>query len=320
MSIVNKKVLITGGAGFIGANFVYKFLDLGYKVFVIERKEANLWRIEKIKTKISLYSPDLTNYDQIEKCISDIKPNIVIHFAAYGAYQRFQQDISLTIDTNLKATINLINACHKIGVECFINTGTNSEYGIKKSPMRETDILEPDNLYAMTKAASTLYCQMMAKKFNFPVAIIRPFAVYGYFEEKERLVPTIIKSCLKNTELKLSTPKSVRDFIFIEDLISAYLSAIKNIKKISGGIYNAGSGKQNTIADVVKIVKNITKSKVKPEYGQMKIAQTEPKTWVSDISKAKKMLNWQPKYSLQAGLEKNIEWFKKISLFINKIQ
>ena len=314
----NKKILITGGAGFIGANFVHKFLELGYKVNIFEKKETDLWRIEKVKNKINLYSPDLTDYNETEKIICEIKPDIVIHFAAYGAYQRFQQDINLTIDTNLKATINLLNASQKIGVDGFINTGTNSEYGIKEKPMKESDILEADNLYAITKAASTMYCQMMAKKFNFPVATIRPFAVYGYFEEKERLIPTIIKSFLINTKLELSRPDSVRDFIFIEDLIAGYLSAIKNIENIKGQIFNLGTGKQNTINEAVEIVKKIIGSAAKPTYGKINTTQTEPKNWVADISNAKKMLNWQPKYNLEQGLLKDIDWFKNnISLYEN---
>ncbi len=310
MSTNKTKILITGGAGFIGANFVYKCLEMNYEVNIIEKKEANFWRIKKIKDRIKIHFNNLLNYKETEKFIFEIKPDIVVHFAAYGAYQRFQQDIDLTINTNLKATINLVNACNKIGVECFINTGTNSEYGIKENPMKETDILEADNLYAITKASATMYCQMTAKKFNFPVVIMRPFAVYGYFEEKERLIPSIIVSCLSNNKLELSRPDSVRDFIFIEDLMDAYLLAIKNIKNIKGQIFNLGGGKQNPISKIVKIVKNITGSNIKPTYGQTKAAQTEPKNWVSDISKAKKMLGWQPKYNLEAGLKKNIEWFK----------
>lgn len=318
MSISNKKVLITGGAGFIGANFVYKFLELGYEVNIFERKESNFWRIEKVKEKIELYSPDLTSYEQVEKCINDIKPEVVIHLAAYGAYQKFQQDINLTIDTNLKGTINLVNACQKLGVQCFINTGTNSEYGIKDTAMKEGDMLEADNIYAITKGAATMYCQMMARKFNFPVAIIRPFAVYGYFEDKERLVPAVIKSCIKNDKLELSRPDSVRDFIFIEDLISGYLSVIENIDKVKGEIFNLGTGKQNTVGEVVKIVKELTGSEIEPVYGQKKIAQTEPKTWVADISRAKEKLGWEPKYSLPDGLGKDIKWFREnISFYEN---
>jgi len=306
-----KKVLITGGAGFIGANFVYTFLDLGYKVSIIERTGANFWRLEKIKSRIKIYSPDLLEYDKIEKCIRQIKPDIVIHFAAYGAYQSKQQEIKTTINTNVLGTVNLVNACQKIGVKCFINTGTNSEYGIKNKPMKESDVLEADNLYGITKSATTLYCQMMARKFNFPVVTIRPFAVYGYFEERERLMPSIIKACLQSSKLELSRPDSVRDFIFIEDLMSAYILTIKNIKKIKGEVFNLGTGTQHTIAQVVALIKKITNSNIKPEYSKIKTAQTEPKIWVADISKAKRMLNWKPKYSLEEGLKKNTAWFEK---------
>jgi len=307
---MNKKILITGGAGFIGANFVYKFLDLGYAITVAERKGVDLWRLEKIERKITTVLIDLADYKNVERCIIKTHPDIVIHLAAYGAYQRFQQDVTATVNTNLLGTINLVNACQKMSVQAFVNTGTNSEYGIKEKPMKETDILEPNNLYGITKAAVTLYCQMMAHKYGFPVVTIRPFAVYGQLEEPGRLIPDIIKACLTNTELKLSSPASVRDFIFIEDLIDGYLAAIKKIKKIKGEVLNLGTGKQYSIQDVVTIVKKITKSSLKPRYGTIKKAQTEPATWVADISKAKKMLVWKPSHTLEEGLKKDIEWFK----------
>lgn len=299
-----KKVLITGGAGFIGANFVHKFLELGYNISVIERKEANFWRLEKIKSKITVYSPDLTNSTQTEACIKKIKPDIVLHFATYGAYQSKQQDMDLTINTNIKASLNLINACQKIGVECFINTGTNSEYGVKNKPMKETDVLEADNLYAITKSAVTLYGQMMARKLNFPIVTIRPFAVYGYFEEPGRLIPDIITSYLKKASPKLSSPSSVRDFIFIEDLVDGYLAVIKNIKSVKGEVFNLGNGRQHSVGQIADIIG------VKPIYGAMQKAQTEPAMWVADISKAKKMLHWKPRHTIEKGLKKDVEWFK----------
>ncbi len=312
----NKKILITGGAGFIGANFAYKFLDLGYNVNLIEKKETNLWRIEEIKEKIKINYLDIRNYDELEPFIKKLNPEIILHFATYGAYQAKQQDVKKTIDTNLLGTVNLINTCSKIKFKCFINTGTNSEYGIKDKPMKEDDLLEPDNLYGITKAAATMYCQYIAKKLDLPIVTMRPFAVYGYFEQKERLIPTVIRSCLANTQLKLSSPDSVRDFIFIEDVISTYLVAIKNIQKIKGEIFNIGTGKQNTIEEVINLVKEITHSKVRPEYGQIKPTQYEPKNWVADISKIKRLLNWQPEYNLEKGLQKNIKWFKRnISLY-----
>ncbi len=309
--LTKRKILITGGAGFIGANFVYKFLALGYSVIIFEKEGIDLWRLEKLKKKIEIHFTDLTKYDAVEKLVKKIKPQIVLHFATYGAYQRTQQDTDLTINTNLKGTINLVNACQKVGVECFINTGSNSEYGIKTKTMKETDLPEPDNLYAITKLATTAYCQMMARKFDFPVAIVRPFAVYGPFEEKERLIPSIMVSLIKNKDIKLSSPNSVRDFIFIDDLIDGYLSIIKNIKKVKGEVFNLGSGRQFSIRQVVTMAKKITRSNSVPHYGQIKKAQTESTIWLADISKAKKMLGWKPKYNLEKGLKKDIAWFKE---------
>ena len=306
-----KKVLITGGAGFIGSNFARKFLELRYDVNLIDRKGVNLWRLQDLKDKIKINYVDIENYDELEPFLSELNPQIILHFAAAGTYTRRPEDIRSIIDANLLGTINLVNACSKIKIECFINTGSSSEYGAKEKPMKENDLLEANNLYGITKAASTLYCQYMAKKLDLPIVTARPFAVYGYFEEKERLIPTIIKSCLENTELELSSPSSVRDFVFIEDVVKAYLAIIENIQKVKGEIFNVGTGVQTTIDEAVNMIKDITQSTVKSKYGQIKPAHWETKNWVADISKIKKRLSWQPEYGLKKGLAKDIKWFKK---------
>ena len=306
-----KKVLITGGAGFIGSNFVRKFLELDYEVYIIEKKESNLWRLEDIKNKIKINYINLEDFSRLKSFIIKTKPKIILHFATYGAYQSWQQDTKLTINTNLLGTVNLVNACSKINFDCFINTGSSSEYGIKDKPMKENDLLEPVSLYGITKSATTMYCQHVAKKYNLPIVTFRPFGVYGYFEAKKRLIPTIIKSCLKNEEFSLSSPNSVRDFVFIEDMMDAYLKAINNIQSIKGEILNLGTGKQTRINEAVDLIREITNSNTKPQYGQERIAQYEPKNWVADILKIKRLLNWQPKYSLKEGLKKDVEWFKK---------
>lgn len=310
-----RKILITGGAGFIGANFVRRFLEMGCAVSVLEKEGINLWRLEDIKDKIRLHFIDLNDYQKLGSFIVDLNPEIVLHLAAYGTYPASQKDVKETIETNVLGTINLVNACSKINFEALINTGSSSEYGAKEKPIKEDDLLEPNNLYGITKAGATMFCHHIAKKLDLPIATVRPFAVYGYFEEKQRLIPIIIKSCLENSELNLSSPQSVRDFIFIEDLINGYLAVIKNIQKNKGEIFNLGTGKQTTIDEVVKTVKKITQSPIEPQYGQVKPAQHEPKNWMADISKIKK-LGWQPQYKLEQGLEKAIAWFKKnLSLY-----
>jgi len=306
----NKKVLITGATGFIGANLARYFLEKGDEVFVFTRRTSNKWRISDMLGNISDYSVDLKDAANLEKIIKKIKPQIVIHTAVYGGYS-FQNDTAKTIETNFTGTVNLINALKGANIELFINTGSSSEYGVKPKSMKETDLLEPLSGYGVTKAAADLYCYAIAKEENMPVVTLRLFSPYGYYEEKNRLVSSMILSCLKVENPKLSSPDSVRDFIFIEDVVSAYEKVIGNKNKVKGEVFNIGSGKQHTVGEIAGDIVKLTGNKVKLEWGKVANSMQEPKCWQADISRAKRLLNWEPEYSLWQGLEKDINWFKR---------
>lgn len=309
-----KKILITGGTGFVGSNFVYKFLELGDDVHLIVRSESNFWRIEPIKSRVSLHFVDLTDEQSINKFIGDLRPEIILHFATYGAYPGRQTDVKTTILTNALGTINLVNACAQVDFKCFINTGSSSEYGEKDHPISEKDLLEPNNLYGVSKATGTLYCQSLAKKIGLPIITMRLFSPYGYFEESGRLMPNIIKAGLNNENFNAPSPSLVRDFIFIEDVVDAYLKAINAIDNIKGRIFNIASGEQHSIAEIAHIVEKILNRKIKISYGKIAAKQHEPKMWVADISEAKKMIGWSPANSIEDGLAKFIEWINSNSV------
>jgi nucleoside-diphosphate-sugar epimerase len=306
----NKKVLITGAAGFIGANLARYFLKKGAKIFVFTRRASDKWRIRDVSGNISECSVDLKDADNLEKTIKKIKPQIIIHTAVYGGHS-FQNDTARIIESNFTGAVNLINALKGVRFELFINTGSSSEYGIKSKPMKESDLLEPFSGYGVTKAASELYCHAIAEEQNMPVVTLRLFSPYGYYEDKNRLVSSVILSCLKFKNPKLSSPDSVRDFIFIEDVISAYKKVIDNQRKVKGEVFNIGSGKQHTVEDVVKNIIKLTGNKVKPEWGNVANPRHEPECWQADISKAKRLLSWEPEHGLRQGLEKDISWFKR---------
>jgi len=177
--------------------------------------------------------------------------------------------------------------------------------------MKETDLLEPLSVYGVTKAAADLYCHVIAKEENIPAVTLRLFSPYGYYDERSRLISSVILSCLKHRNPKLSSPDSVRDFIFIEDVVDAYKKVIDNKDRVKGEIFNIGSGKQHTTEDVVKNIVKLTGSKVKPEWGKVTNPRHEPECWRADISKARRLLSWEPGFSLMQGLEKDINWFKK---------
>jgi len=306
----NKRVLITGATGFIGANLTREFLKFGLEVYIFTRFTSNKWRLSDILKDAKEYCVDLLDRERLERIILDIKPEIILHTAVYGGYP-FQKNVSQVIQTNIMGTVNLVNACSRVGFDILVNTGSSSEYGLKDKAMRETDLLEPINNYGVSKASATLFCQAKAKSERLPIVTLRLFSPYGYYEEPTRLIPSLILACLRGENPKLSSPNPVRDFIFIEDVINAYIKVTEAMEKATGEIFNIGYGKQHSIEQVVSIVTELTGNKVTTKWQSIPNPRIEPNTWVADILKAKKILNWQPRCNLKLGLEKTIEWFQE---------
>lgn len=306
----NKRILVTGGSGFIGANLVRRLVEEGYKPIILIRKESNLWRIKDLLNKVTILETDLLDYKKLEKNLKQIKPQIIYHLAVYGAYQGKQKDINSLFDINIIGTVNLLTVCCLMGFDYFINTGSSSEYGIKNYPMKENDFLQPTNLYGMTKASATLASYVFSLKHKLPIVTLRLFNPYGYYEEKIRLIPSLILAALSNQMVKLSHPDYVRDFIFIDDLLDPYLYFLEG-KKYYGDIINIGSGQQTSIVETVRITESVLKRKLNIAWATHLSNQLEPKMWQADISKAKKLLNWKPKITLIEGLSKTVSWFKE---------
>ena len=303
----DKKILITGSTGFIGANLVKKSLKEGAKVYIFTRTTSNKWRISNNLQDVNEYCVDLLEYEKLEATILDIKPEIIFHTAVYGGYP-IQGDVNKIIQTDIIATVNLVNVCSKNDFGILVNTGSSSEYGLKFKSMREIDLLEPNNIYGVSKASATLFCQAKAKSEKLPIVTLRLFSPYGYYEEPTRLIPSVIMACLAGKNPKLSSPESVRDFVFIEDVIDAYMKVIE-ISDIGGEIFNIGFGKQHSVGEVVNKIVELTGNNVQPEWGTVPKRTNEPNVWQADITKAKDVLKWKPKYNLEEGLAKVVKWF-----------
>lgn len=309
--ISHQNILITGAGGFIGANLLYQLIPQKNTLHLIIKKTSNLWRIKKVLPSVKLYNVSLVDIKGLTKIIKRIKPTIIYHLAVHGAYPQQKNQIEI-IGTNLIGTANLLIASSSINYKCFVNTGSSSEYGFKQKPMKETDLLEPNSFYAATKAAATYFCQVIAKSHHKPIITLRPFSVYGPFEEPTRFIPTVISRILKNQPVLLTSDKIRRDFIYIEDIINAYLKipAVIN-KRIYGEVFNLGTGKQYTNDQVVRTIKNLLRKKIVIKKGAYQRRSWDSNFWVADISKSKKILRWKAKYGLEKGLEKTIKWFTK---------
>jgi nucleoside-diphosphate-sugar epimerase len=307
-SLKKKTILITGVTGFVGSNLLRRLCKTHADLHIITRESSNLWRIKDIIHDIRRHTPDLSDFTRVKKVIHEIHPDIVYHLATYGGNSR-QDNFREIFASNFFGTVNLLNACKETGFDLFVNTGSSSEYGIKTDPMKETDLPEPRNNYGISKTASTLYCQSVALNENLPIVTLRLFSPYGNFEDRERLIPSVILSCLRGKNPEISSPEFVRDFIYIEDVIDLY-EHLPDARVIPGNIFNAGSGKQHTVGEVVDSIIRITGNQVKPVVGLPRRWPNEPKVWQADMSKTLTSLNWALKYDLDAGLKKSVEWFE----------
>ena len=312
-SKIYQPILITGSTGFIGSNLLRYFVKNKIHTNIIIRKNSKLWRIKDIiKSKhISVHYSDLNNTKKISSIIDRIKPKSIFHLATYGAYS-FQSNEDLIKKNILDCSINLLKSCEKYKFKIFINTGSNSEYGFKSKKMSENDILEPNSFYAVYKAAVSQYFRYLSISKKLHIVTVRPFHVYGPYEEPTRLIPNLISNLIKGKMIKLVSPNISRDMIFIDDCIDLYLQIAKN-KNDFGSIYNIGTGKSFTIKEIVKITQKFTNTSntLKPKWNSMKNRSWDQDKWISDMTLAKDKLNWKYKVNLNLGLKKTYLWLLK---------
>lgn len=302
------RVLITGATGFVGACLARRLLELGHEIHLFVRPESNRWRIADIAHELTFHSVDLRDASGVEQAVTAIKPEGIFHLATYGGFS-FQQEVASIYAANLLGTINLVRACEKSGFKYFVNTGSSSEYGLKLEGMKESDLLEPLGDYAVSKAAATLYCRSEAIQKNLPMITLRVFSPYGPWDDPKRLIPYVISSLLHEKAPVLSRPDSVRDYIYIDDVVDAYL-AVTGAPIVPGAIYNVGSGQQTMIGDLVGRIVEVIGAGVSPVWGTREIARPEPTKWVAEINALKSHGQWQPTVTLEDGLQKTIFWMR----------
>ncbi len=306
-----KTILLTGGAGFIGANLIYTLLKrTTVNIHVFVRPETNLWRLKPIMNRLTIHNANLLDFPSLTKTVKTIQPTSIVHLAAYGGYS-YEEDVQKMLELNIQATLNLLQATQPIDYKSFIHTGSSSEYGFKKIPMKETDVLEPSSFYAATKASATHLVTVWAKQYNKPIVTIRPFSVYGPREEKGRFVRTIVENLIQKKPLQVTSGTARRDFIFIDDVVAAYMKALIPKKNMQGSILNIGSGKEYTNGEVVDTLLRITGKTVPIQKGTYEKRAWDTNHWVANNTLANKLLSWTPTTSLEKGLEKTYRWYKK---------
>lgn len=303
-----RRVLVTGAAGFIGANLVRDLARQGAEVHAVVRASTDLWRIADILPNLHLHRVDLIDREGLKSTVRRIPPEVIFHLTAHGV-SPLHKDSSEVLGTNVLGTVNLLEATAPLDYHRLVHFGSSLEYGPKNTRMSESDLLEPVTFFGATKAAATLICQQFARAHRRPVVVLRPFSVYGYWEAPTRLVPTAILAILRNQEISLTSPGYRRDLIFVEDVVEACLLAVQ-ADNAACEIINIGTGQQWANEKVVEMVEAIGGRKARVRVGEYPPRPSDTHHWVADIRKAKRLLGWEPRHTLRSGLEKTVSWFR----------
>jgi UDP-glucose 4-epimerase len=300
-------VAITGASGFVGANLLRALLAQGCRVTVLLRPGYRPWRLAGLRGACELLACDLGDRAALTTLLQQRRISRVYHLATHGAYAT-QTDSAAIIGSNLQATIALVDAAAAAGVELFVNSGSSSEYGVKPYAPAEDERLEPDSLYAVTKAAATHYCRMAARRTAMRIVTLRLYSVYGPYEEPTRLLPTLLLHALAGHWPPLVDRRIARDFVAAADVCAAYLAVAERPAAEPGAVYNIGSGQQTTLAELVALSVQLFGVTAEPQWGSMANRGWDTDVWVADVRKAQAELGWQAQTALVDGLLGLRDW------------
>lgn len=304
MEKLNKKVLVTGSSGFLGLNLTKELIKKKYEVYCVYNT-----KIKKKYNKVKYIKCNLESYNEIKKKFKNIKFNYIINLAGYGRHDDFLKSGGKIIFNHFLISMNLANYFLNKKISKFINIGSADEYGMNKHPQKENMKEDPFSSYSFVKTSNTYLFQMLNKRYNFPSVTLRLFLVYGPNQETNRLIPYVIKSCLKNKSFDITEGRQFRDFCYVDDFSNAVIKCL-NTKRVNGEVINIASGKKIQIKSVVKII-NSKINLGKPLFGKKQIRKGENYSLYANMDKAKKLINWQPKIDINQGLDLTIKHFLK---------
>jgi nucleoside-diphosphate-sugar epimerase len=299
---MKKNILIIGGTGFFGYHLSKFFLKFKWNVFSLSKSAPN--NLRKLKNIRYLYG-DISKAKSIQ-FLKDFNFNYIINC---GGYVDHVNKIR-TFNTHFIGCKNLYKIFANKKIETFIQIGSSAEYGKSKSPLKETYPGKAKTIYGKSKLRASKFL-LSLKNRNFPFVIIRPFLLYGSFQDSNRFLPFVISSLIANKKFVCSDCTQYRDFLHVEDAVRAIKACLGN-KKVFRKIVNIGLGKPIQLRKAISIIQKKIK-RGKPDFGKLALRSDEPEVIFPEIKRAKKYLNWRPAISFEEGIIRTINYFKKNS-------
>ena len=315
-----KKVLVTGADGFIGSHLTEVLVHKGYDVraFVLYNS-LNSWGWldhcdTEVRGKFDVFSGDIRDPHGIRTAMEGC--DAVLHLAALIAIPYSYHSPDTYVDTNIKGTLNVVQAARDLDVSKVVHTSTSEVYGTARFvPINEDHPLQGQSPYSASKIGADQIAMSFYNSFETPVSIIRPFNTYGPRQSSRAVIPTVITQIANGQQqIKLGALHPTRDFNYIEDMVSGFVAALESDQGI-GEVINLGSNSEVSIGDTVKIIVEIMEAEIKilADAQRFRPEKSEVERLCADNQKAMKLLGWKPRFvgskGFRSGLEKTIYWF-----------
>ncbi len=314
----SKRVLVTGAGGFIGSHLTERLVELGADVCAFVRYNSrNDWGMiellpEKIKRKINVITGDIKDGDTMRWVAKDI--DIIFHLAALIPIPYSYFHPREVVETNIIGTLNILMAAKENNVERIIHTSTSETYGTAQYvPIDEKHPLQAQSPYSASKIGADKIAESFYLSYGLPVTIIRPFNTYGPRQSARAVIPTIIIQALTKEEVLLGSMHPTRDLTYVSDTVEGFIKIAEADDRVLGEVINIGSNFEISIGDLAKKIISLISKNVRIKFDESRVRpeKSEVERLLVDNRKAKKLIGWEPKVSLDDGLKKTIEWISK---------
>lgn len=319
--LINKKILVTGGAGFIGSNLCDKLIEMNNKVVCLDNlatgKRENIEHLIRDE-KFEFVEGDIRNLEDCHKAVEGV--DYVLHQAALGSVPRSIKDPITSNDVNVGGFLNMLVASRDAGVKRFVYAASSSTYGDSESlPKVEDKIGKPLSPYAITKYVNELYADVFSKTYGLETIGLRYFNVFGRRQDPNgayaAVIPKFVSLLMKGESPVINGDGTFsRDFTYVDNVVQAnILSLIADKKESVNTVYNVAYGDRNTLLDLVRYLKDDLSEfdkkikNIEPKHGPNR--QGDIPHSLASVDKAKELLNYNPKFSLQEGLKESVKWY-----------
>lgn len=320
-NLKNKNILITGADGFIGSHLTEALFKFNCNLRVMTMYNSfNTWGWldtidKKVLKNIEVISGDIRDKKFVNNACKNI--DYIFHLASLIAIPHSYNSPYAYLETNALGTLNLVESSLENNIKKIIHTSTSEVYGeSSKIPINELELIKAKSPYSAMKIAADQIAYSYFSTYNLPITILRPFNTFGPRQSCRAIIPTIITQLLNTkNKIKLGSLYPTRDFLYVADTVDGFIKSLLSEKNI-GEIINIGSGYEISIGNLVQMIQKIMKTKflVSTDKDRIRPKPGEVFRLKADIKKAKKLLNWKPKYTGKDGLQKSllitIKWFK----------